>query len=287
MSFSCNNRCSSGSCGRIFNNNNHSHAKRKSQQQWGHAIAFDEDEFQQFELGSDNFNQQQQKFPSKNSIWLQQENEKPRVDKDDVGVYPNDETFYKFAKKELNEGNSHNHPFIDKGTYSNLYRCLREPNEVGGIFAISRKDGKLHVELEKLSGGQSNSVDVPLSEFEFHTHPGKCLSKERCALGTPSTRDMQNILERSAKGNIAHAIVAWEGVYVVKVKVGKSFHQNGYGANDIEKLKQVQQDFTYSQMQYPHFLQEWMKTVCHKDSCFEVDFFPIGTGFYMKSANKE
>jgi hypothetical protein len=195
-------------------------------------------------------------------------------------IKPNNQRFFQYLDREMVSSSRHQYPFLAKSDYVKIYESLKTGYEIGGTFKLG--DEHKDLRIEHMSDGRSNSVDVPLSRYEFHTHPAGCPSKaHNCALGTPSIKDMENILERSSKGNEIHSIFARDGVFVVKVKRGPNFKKKSFGQAVLGDLRKVQNDFTFSSMTYKEFRGAWMDRVGRGD-VFEVDLFPLGVGVYFK-----
>lgn len=193
------------------------------------------------------------------------------------------------------------HAFVDFEDYKKIYQTLGENKlmERGGTLTMD--SSKRHLNLHQMDNGKSASVDVPLANYEFHTHPGTCQSRRSCALGCPSIQDMKNILERS-NCNHTHFVFSWEGVYGVSVLRDQIRPQCGTTAaskhykqlkmdsvyqkaqKQIRELDDLQTKFSTSPMEYDAFLEEWMKIIRRPGSAFRVMLFPMGKAPYVEEA---
>ena len=106
--------------------------------------------------------------------------------------------------------------FLDPVDAKRIRMSLSSGKEIGGIMRLDPTTNILR--SEPFISGDRTSINIPLGKFEFHTHPNKCLSKKKCALGVPSIEDLENIYDRGADGNCYHLVFAHEGLYVVGLK---------------------------------------------------------------------
>ena len=172
-------------------------------------------------------------------------------------------------------------PIVSLPSYKKLEKALKSSKyEYGGYFNHNKNLNEL--EVDYVTGGSRNSINLPISHFEFHTHPNKCLSKKNCALGMPSIPDMLNILDRCTKDNKCHFVFAHEGTFVVGIKspFRRLYHND---INILKKDKHLLKKRLYNlynkfddsvHMSYNEFLRIWMKYINADDSMFRVDFYP-------------
>jgi hypothetical protein len=192
---------------------------------------------------------------------------------------PNQDRFFQYLERDIQSGTRHNYPFVKMSDYKRIYQSMATGKELGGTFSLG-KDNSLTI--ASFSDGQTASVDVPLSPYEFHTHPNTCNSKKNCALGVGSVQDLSNILERSSSGNICHFVFAIEGVFVIKVRRDSpDFMKRNFGQKTLQELKRLQVAFAQTSQTYKEFREEWLQ-VMNNSGCFEVDYFPLGVGPYAK-----
>jgi hypothetical protein len=188
--------------------------------------------------------------------------------------------YYQHKEYDL-DGESHARPIISKEAYDRLVETMGTQYEVGGSLVVNGET----MDIDKYVDGSKGSISLPVSKFEHHTHPGKCESKADCALGVPSVNDMENILNRSTKGNFCHFVIAHEGTYAVKVRESYREHYNLNSEDKERALKRVrkelsklQTEFSGSSMSYPRFQRLWMREINSSTSPFRVDFFSFNVG---------
>ena len=176
---------------------------------------------------------------------------------------------------------SRNRPIVSLDSYKQMEKALNtSKHEYGGYFNHDTNVNELRIDY--LTGGTRDSINLPISNFEFHTHPNKCVSKSNCALGMPSIPDMVNIFERCTQNNLCHFVFAHEGTFVVGVKneykslyLKKKEQQKNDRKILKKRLNSLYQKFdNSSKMTYGEFLKIWMKYVNADDSFFRVDFYP-------------
>lgn len=166
--------------------------------------------------------------------------------------------------------------YITAKDYGEMRKALRAENEVGGYFLIASRERLVPVIN---SNGDSDSIRVSKSHpFVFHTHPGKCVSKMKCSLGVPSSQDMKQILDAATHGNIAHFVIAHEGMYIVQARCGL-VHQYkndpSVGEYIKSKFRDFQDQFLHSNLNYAHWVNLWL--VFANQNGFKVHFFPTGS----------
>lgn len=160
--------------------------------------------------------------------------------------------------------------------YMVLRAQLEKTHEVGGIFKLQ---GRNLVPIFT-SNGDSNSIHVNNQvPFNFHTHPGVCRNKHSCSLGMPSSQDMKLILDSAAQGNVAHFVIAHEGIYIVQVDCRLLRQYRQYGASVIDRVKldfkQFQDNFSTNGMSYEQFIPAWIQFA--RSRGFNVLFYPNGS----------
>ena len=172
-------------------------------------------------------------------------------------------------------------PMVSLKAYDSMEKALNTSKyEYGGYFEHDPKVNELNVDY--VTGGSKDSISLPISTYEFHTHPNKCYSKHNCALGMPSLPDMLNIFDRCTQKNECHFVFAHEGSFVVGVKNEfrnlylrdpKLCAQDRKGLKG--RLKTLYDKFDKSsRMSYKEFLQIWLRYINAADSYFRVDYFP-------------
>jgi len=67
-----------------------------------------------------------------------------------------------------------------------------------------------------LTGGDTEAVQSPTGNFNFHTHPHHCYTKYNCTLGWPSDQDVASIPWHRDMGNIMHFVITVEGIYSIQ-----------------------------------------------------------------------
>ena len=158
---------------------------------------------------------------------------------------------------------------------------LQTGREVGGVLTVKSKDNGGGAELIPVfnANGGSNSInvrsDVP---YNFHTHPGVCQSKHSCSFGVPSSQDMRQILEAAVDGNVAHFVVAHEGLYVVQARcslVAAYRHNKSIGDTTKQKFKNLQDWFSKSSLEYFQFISRWLQFANSDDAGFSVLYYPL------------
>lgn len=109
-----------------------------------------------------------------------------------------------------------------------LKSYLNKPTEVGGNFVIrayvlEKTDtgdyepvAYLGFPTNTLTGGDTEAVQSPTGNFNFHTHPYHCYTKYNCTLGWPSDQDMASIPWHRDMGNIMHFVITVEGIYSIQ-----------------------------------------------------------------------
>lgn len=102
---------------------------------------------------------------------------------------------------------------IPKDMIEKIYPLLYKNDEMGGEFVISKNGEITHFKLVK---GHNDSVQVPDSIVNFHTHPVTCYVNEKTVYGWPSGEDVRETILFSMKGSILHMVIAVEGVYTMK-----------------------------------------------------------------------
>ena len=188
--------------------------------------------------------------------------------------------YYQYKHKDL-EGEPHSRPILSRESYERLLKTMDTPYEVGGSFVVEGDT----MNIGKYVDGSRGSISLPISEIEHHTHPAKCESRANCSLGVPSVNDMENILDRSTKGNFCHFIIAHEGTYAVRVRESYREHYSLNSEDKKNALKRVrtelyklQKKFSESDMSYPRFQRLWMREVNSLTSPFRIDFFSLNVG---------
>lgn len=96
-----------------------------------------------------------------------------------------------------------------------LSTAVHTPHEVGGLIEPNFELGTLEVKMS--TGGDQDSVEIPLGVYQFHTHPNACRSKESCYFEFPSENDMALIARDGMRGVVAHFVVTLEQVYRVSL----------------------------------------------------------------------
>ena len=165
---------------------------------------------------------------------------------------------------------------IDSNSYQKMKDQLKKSHEVGGVFV--QQGNNLIPRFT--SNGNSNSITVESNiPFNFHTHPGTCDNKMSCSLGMPSSQDMKQILAAAKEGNVAHFVVAHEGLYVVQVRCDllQQYIQNASSTASAirNKFKSFQQNFNKSHVHYDSFIPQWIQ-FANKNG-FHVLFYPEGS----------
>lgn len=117
---------------------------------------------------------------------------------------------------------------IPEKVTSVLKQYLNKQTEVAGNFVIrsyvlERTDtgdyepvAYLGFPTNTLTGGETEAVQAPTGNFNFHTHPYHCYTKYNCTLGWPSDQDMASIPWHRDMGNIIHFVVTIEGIYSIQ-----------------------------------------------------------------------
>ena len=98
---------------------------------------------------------------------------------------------------------------------------------------------------------------------------------------------MKQILEATSQGNVAHFVVAHEGVYVVQARCSlvNRFNANKAVGDEVKRLfRQYQDQFTNSSLQYEEFIPRWIDFANNKG--FYVQFYPHNSGDMMFQLNQ-
>lgn len=175
--------------------------------------------------------------------------------------------------------------YIDQGDYMSLYYQLQHNYEIGGELVLN---GNRLIPRYGNSGGHDSISLNEGSQFLFHTHPGKCLSKQDCSFGMPSSQDMAQMLTSAEKGNVAHFVVANEGLYVVQVKCSllAAYTKNPSEIKDEIKnrFKSFQNSFSTENIDYNSFIYNWISFA--NSLGFHVFFFEHGSAITLSLQNK-
>lgn len=89
--------------------------------------------------------------------------------------------------------------------------ALTKPTEVGVLMEPDFETGEIHV--MQTTGGDKDSVEIPVGVLQGHSHPNSCTSKSKCYFDFPSENDMSLIASDSMKGVVAHYVFSVERVY--------------------------------------------------------------------------
>lgn len=155
--------------------------------------------------------------------------------------------------------------YIDPSDYQMLRSYLNKNEEVGGYFDLAG-GGRMIPHISTNGGHNSISMDGS-HPYLFHTHPGRCDNIANCSFGMPSSQDMKQIYNAALEGNIAHFVIAHEGMYVIQANCSIL----GRGAGDAiqEKFKQFQNSL---QTDYDRFMIEWIEFA--NQTGFRVLYYP-------------
>jgi hypothetical protein len=168
--------------------------------------------------------------------------------------------------------------FVDPNDIRKIRKSFNTGKEIGGVMVLDEATGML--KMSEPITGEKTSINLPLSRFEYHTHPNKCLNKRKCALGTPSLEDLENIYDRGGDGNCVHFVFAHEGLYAVSLKPAHRgvFRQLSNPQNPRPTFRQVS-DLTnkfyqsgLTGMPYRTFRRRWMVLLNSTSSPFVVNF---------------
>jgi hypothetical protein len=165
--------------------------------------------------------------------------------------------------------------FISDTDYQSIRDNLGNGYEVGGRFVLNGNQ----LVPEITTNGSKDTIQIE-SRFPyiFHTHPGVCKSRFNCSLGVPSSQDMKQIIEAAAQGNIAHFVIAHEGLYVVQARCAllQQYGQDSGVSDKVKRtFKQRQLEFTLSGQEYYGFIQPWLKFA--NANGFSVLYYPLGS----------
>lgn len=69
-----------------------------------------------------------------------------------------------------------------------------------------------------MAKGRYNRIEMNRGTIDWHSHPGKCLNDNMCALGLPSPQDIFNVIVGSLHGTKAHLVYAKEGTYMIQME---------------------------------------------------------------------
>lgn len=177
---------------------------------------------------------------------------------------------------------------IDKAAYDQIYSTMQSITssdniyETGGLLILDRASRLLKLDKKAQEMGETQSINIPLGEYEFHCHPNKCDSGARgCGLGPPSTTDVRTIAKRQCGVNRAHIVFAFEGTFVVFMargwkKLGQTAVMNAVESYVLPQIDAVVKRFMETD-DYQAFLKDWMLVLNSESSPLRVFFYPIGT----------
>lgn len=96
-----------------------------------------------------------------------------------------------------------------------------EMGERGGTAVVDWKSveagGRVVVREDETVKGGYDYIDIPRALIDWHSHPGKCKSRDVCALGVPSPDDMRNVFIGAFSGSLGHLVYAKEGTFTIQV----------------------------------------------------------------------
>jgi len=95
-------------------------------------------------------------------------------------------------------------------------KFIEQKTEFGGNTDVDYNAFTIHHKSHK--SGKYDRVEVPDGTVTWHSHPGKCLNRNACAIGLPSPMDLSNIYGAVKKGVIWHLVYSKEGCFAIKVR---------------------------------------------------------------------
>lgn len=161
---------------------------------------------------------------------------------------------------------------VDEDSHHRLVEWMKTAKvEYGGTMRFYSKDQKLYI--DRYVRGSFSSVDIPRSQFNYHTHPATCTDKY-CTIPVPSPQDVYSIAKtfEGLDGTIAHFLYTEIGVYVFLV------HEN-FGISQ-RRLKQLYHRLekmykNYSEKENDLIFQKFCDVL--EDYEIELAKFPLNT----------
>lgn len=129
---------------------------------------------------------------------------------------------------------------VDEETHAENRGYTRDKKEHGGSMWIDFATGTVH--NSRVGLGRYNRIEMDRGVVDWHSHPGKCLNDDMCALGLPSPQDIHNVIVGSLFGTKAHMVYAKEGTYLVQIDPALLEHM----AMDEAFRKQKQEEIYYA-----------------------------------------
>lgn len=146
-----------------------------------------------------------------------------------------------------------------------MREALSNPEEVGVLMEPNFETGEINV--IKTTGGDKDSVEIPVGVLQGHSHPNSCKSKDECYFDFPSENDLSLIASDSMKGVVAHYVFSVERVYRValspqlRLKFARDPHAVGSVFDHFETVMNRLQDRASSEGigVMPSLLKDWLE----------------------------
>jgi len=152
-----------------------------------------------------------------------------------------------------------------------------EKKEGGGSFYLETP----FLKLNKFNIGKYNSVDVPSSTVQFHTHSSHCPNNV-CLIGVPSPADIGEFKEAVwARETVVHCVYAEEGTYCMRnigAEPPSGSSWKGKLVRDLKAFRNKQTKVSFLRHEgpekYEHFQNQWRKRV--RKCGIDIEFYPVG-----------
>lgn len=154
---------------------------------------------------------------------------------------------------------------VDPVTHADNRGFTHDKKEHGGSMWIDFADSTVH--NSNVGQGRYNRIEMERGVVDWHSHPGRCLNDNMCALGLPSPQDVNNVIVGSLWGTKVHLVYAKEGTYLIRIKPALLKQM----ANDRSFRKMKQQEIynvledlhkffiTHPSLTYTAYRRKWVK----------------------------